>query len=73
MNLPNYVRAKNADALMEAMINKNIETGSEQNYYMINVKDGWFYAWFYDRIRLPSRIANRNENRNHKSETVKIK
>lgn len=49
-NIPTFVRARSAQALCAAMIEKNVSEKREYQYFQIQfcADDGYWYAWFYE-------------------------
>lgn len=56
--VPHFVRAKSAQALIEAMFENNLIMRSEVKYSDIAFSsDGFWYAWFYKEIDGFKRIS----------------
>lgn len=58
--VPHFVRARTAQALIEAMFDNNLRERAEVKYSDIALSsDGYWYAWFYKEIDGYKRITEK--------------
>jgi len=49
-NIPNFLKAKTAIALQQAMLSNNLEQGKEYHYFDIQYVNGNWYAWYFESV-----------------------
>lgn len=53
---PHFIKASSAEKLQEALLMNNIRLKSEVKYFDIQFADGYWFAWYYDKVDLYSKI-----------------
>ncbi len=48
--VPHFIKASSPDLLREAMLSNNLNLKSEIQYQDIQFADGYWYAWFYQKV-----------------------
>ncbi len=57
--VPSFIKASSPDLLREAMLLNNLKLQSEIKYQDIQFSDGYWYAWFYEKVDILSKIKTK--------------
>jgi len=60
--VPTYIKAKTPELLVKEMLLVNYKSGRHNKYFDISKSGDYWYAWFYNHIKLdPSELIKKEE------------